>query len=264
MGCEILKSNIVFNKMVAPGIYQMTFSCADIARSASPGQFVHIKINDSGHILRRPFSISDVIGDTVYIVYQVRGAGTLIMSHLKVGDQIDVIGPLGRGFDTTSSFQNPVIIGGGLGIAPLIYLSKSLNKKIKVFLGYRDQPFLAEKFESPIIATETGVIGQKGFITDALSEYLKSCEPKELACDNKETMPDVIYACGPIGMLREIKAISQCYGIPCQISLEERMGCGIGACLVCSCKIKAGDGWHYKRVCADGPVFNADEVIFDD
>ncbi|SHE47649.1 dihydroorotate oxidase B, electron transfer subunit [Caldanaerobius fijiensis DSM 17918] len=248
-----MKSSILFNRLLAPGIYQMAFSCADIARSASPGQFVHIKLNDSGHILRRPFSISNIIGDIVYIVYQVRGSGTLIISRLKSGDEIDVIGPLGRGFDISRTKNRALIVGGGLGIAPLLYLSRMLSNKSEVFLGYKDHLFLVEEFEHPIVSTETGISGYRGFVTDALKEYLES-----------SPMADIIYACGPVGMLKAVKSISQHYGIPCQVSLEERMGCGIGACLVCSCKIKAEDGWHYMRVCADGPVFMADEVIFDD
>lgn len=245
---------MLFNSLIARGIYKLAFSCADMARMALPGQFVHVKVNDSSRILRRPFSVSDVIDDVLYIVYQVRGAGTRTLSQLKPGDEIDVIGPLGKGFDVDKAKHRALVVGGGLGIAPMVYLAKNLGEKARVFLGYKDQLFLMDEFNSPIVSTETGEYGYRGFITELVEGYLKQCD----------FTPDIIYACGPVGMLKSIRALSQRYRIPCEISLEERMGCGIGACLVCSCKIKSGESWHYKRVCADGPVFTADEVIFDD
>ncbi|WP_026487468.1 dihydroorotate dehydrogenase electron transfer subunit [Caldanaerobius polysaccharolyticus] len=249
MTCRVL-----FNNLIARDIYRLAFSCADIARSASPGQFVHVKVNDTSHILRRPFSVSDVIGDVVYIVYQIRGAGTRALSQLKPGDEIDVIGPLGRGFDVDKVKDKALVVGGGLGIAPMVYLAKTLGEKARIFLGYKNQLFLLDEFNSPIVSIESGEYDYKGLITELVEGYLKQCE----------FTPDIIYACGPVGMLKSIRALSQRYRIPCEISLEERMGCGIGACLVCSCKITSGESWHYKRVCADGPVFTADEVIFDD
>ena len=193
------------------------------------------------------------------------------MSSLKCGDSIYINGPFGHGFDTGYALNNAVIVGGGIGIAPLLYLQKRLGASIRtnVFLGFSNEPYLTDMFIGKLnenIFVTTG----NTFVTDLLDSFLKrygafNCGERGTKIDGANDC-DVIYACGPRPMLARIKNMSKKYGVPCQISMEEKMCCGIGACLVCPCKTKDGlgrDGWNYKRVCRDGPVFKADDIIFD-
>ena len=191
------------------------------------------------------------------MVYRVAGAGTEEFSHLKAGDTIDVLGPLGNGF-TLREGKKAFLIGGGIGIPPMLELAKELSlvtgrENIQAVLGYRDsQMFLKEEFEQygPVyVATEDGSFGTKGNVLDAIRENALDAQ--------------VIYACGPTPMLRALKAYAKEQGMECWLSLEEKMACGVGACLACVCRSKEVDGHshvHNKRVCKDGPVFLADEI----
>ncbi len=236
-----------------------------LAKKSSPGQFLHIRINKEGLLLRRPFSIHKVEKEKVYILFRVRGEGTKVLSQYKRGDFLDIIGPLGRGFDlqfTVYSLQFTVIlVAGGIGVAPLLFLAqklkefKALKSKLLVFLGAksRKEILCRQDFEDlgckVLIATEDGSFGFKGKVTDLLVRKLSSIGHK---------LPIKMYACGPEGMFLELSKILKNYpNITCQISLEQFMGCGIGACRGCVIKTKQG----FRRVCRDGPVFDIKEVF---
>lgn len=251
--CKIL-SNI----RICDNIFEMRFIDKDIAELSRPGQFIHISVgNEYGPILRRPISISDVNKDDsiISLVYQTVGKGTTLLSKMSEGDTIDIIGPLGNGFPIYKE-KKCAIVGGGIGIAPLLFLTKELTS-CDIFLGFKTDTYLIKDFEktgfSVNIATENGISGYSGYVTDLLKNNIEKY--------------DIVYSCGPKLMMQKVSQICNENNKECFISLEERMACGIGACLVCTCKIKVKDdkkGYSNKRVCKDGPVFNAKEVIFDD
>ncbi len=232
------------NEKLAKNVYKMVLS-GDTSGIVRPGQFINIKVPDK--YLRRPISVCDYDGDTVTVIYKVVGEGTKIMSEIKNGAALDVLTGLGNGFDTEKSGKNPLLIGGGVGVPPLYNLAKKLKsegKDVTVILGFNssDEVFLKEEFEKTAkvyLTTADGSAGQKGFVTDAMEslDY------------------DYIYTCGPHAMLRAVYDKSKTGG---QFSFEERMGCGFGACMGCSCKTKYGA----KRICKDGPVLEKEEIVW--
>lgn len=241
----------------AKEIYDITVLCPEIAREAQWGQFVHIKAE--GFFLRRPISIceADPERGTIRLVYEVRGEGTKELSKLHEGDLIDIMGPLGKGFAPLDKNSRAIVIGGGIGTPPLMEGAKYYGKNATAIIGFRsaNAVILEEDYRrtgaKTLLATDDGTRGTHGFVTDILKEELKADKP------------DIIYACGPKPMLKAVAQMAAGYGIRCQVSLEERMGCGIGACLVCACKTKRPDGSEtYSHVCKDGPVFEAEEVVF--
>ena len=249
---------IVGKKSIAKGMYDFTIYCPEIVNQAKAGQFVNILVD--GHTLRRPISICGIDKEkgNLRIVFEVRGSGTEEMAKLNVGGMMDVMGPLGsHGFDLLDKSKKAIAIGGGIGTPPMLEVCKHYGENAKAILGFRsaDACILEKDFADTgakvLLTTDDGTKVRKGFVTDVLLEELE-----------KET-PDIIYACGPMPMLKALSKIADEKGIRCQVSLEERMGCGIGACLVCACKIKVGDGETYKHVCKDGPVFESKEVRFD-
>ena len=253
---------IVNNEKISDNMYYMGFKSRVIADKGQPGQFVHIKVPDnSSLLLRRPFSINHIDKDReiVYIAYQIIGEGTLILSKLRGGDMLDILGPLGRGFSMEEGIDRVAIIGGGCGIAPLRYIPSYWPKaSYTAFLGYRTRTsiYQLKDFENICsrvwFTTDDGSAGEGGFVTDVFKRELDKIRPQ------------LIMACGPIDMLKQVQHIANEKEIACQISLEERMGCGIGACMVCSCAIKVKEGFEYQKVCSDGPVFPSDEVILDE
>jgi dihydroorotate dehydrogenase electron transfer subunit len=246
------KTIITEQTMLAEDIYSMWIKAEDIASTAKPGQFVSLYCQDGSRLLPRPISICEIdkVQGTVRLVYRTAGKGTKEFSKLKPGDTIEVMGPLGNGF--TLEGKKALLIGGGIGIPPMLELAKNLHCEKQMVLGYRDTTFLEDEFTpfgKVYLATEDGSKGTKGNVLDAIRE------------NNLEA--DIIFACGPTPMLRGIQAYALEKGIKCQLSLEERMACGIGACLGCVCKTKEVD--HHsnvknKRICLDGPVFYAEEV----
>lgn len=249
-------AKILSQNKIADGIYSMWIETA-AAKEAKPGQFIDVYVNDDSKLLPRPISICEVKDDSLRIVYRVVGGGTKIMSTYEEGDEIQIIGPLGNGFDMRDG--KAILVGGGIGIPPMVELAKNLSEKIGKenvisVMGYRDELFLTdelEQFSTVVIATEDGSTGTKGTVIDAL--------------DENGVDGDVLYACGPIPMLKALKDWANGKGIECQISLEERMACGIGACLACVCKTKEKDEHSNvcnKRICKDGPVFDANEIDF--
>lgn len=251
-------SIIVSKKEIAEGIFDIYVDCAEVSRNAKPGQFIHIDCGDGVNtLLRRPISICDAKDSKVRFLFEVKGSGTKYLANKNEGDIINFLGPLGRGFTVSDSFKKPAVIGGGIGIFPLLMLSKRLNNP-SIYLGFRnkDRLVLQQDFkkvaDSLYIATDDGSYGYNGFALDLLKN------------DISEGEIDIIYACGPKSMLAEVKKIAESNKIKCQLSLEQRMGCGIGACLTCVCKTIGNGSAEYKRVCKDGPVFWSDEVILDD
>lgn len=247
--CEDIAQDIFLLELFAPGI----------ARSAAPGQFVHVAVPGAGaNILRRPISLMgfDAGTGTLSMAIQVKGEGTKRLRALHPGDTVDVLGPIGRGFELRGA-RRAFFIGGGVGVAPVRGALDAFSGACdcEAFFGYRGKAFAygLDGLSCPVhVATDDGTLGESGIITAPLLRALDA------------GAPDMMFACGPAPMLRAVQRIALERNIPCQLSLEERMGCGLGACLVCNCKVRAADGFDYRRVCVDGPVFDAGEVLFDD
>ena len=254
------KENAVVHsqEQLADGIYSMWIN-TEAAKDAKPGQFISMYTKDATKLLPRPISICEIDKENgrLRVVYRVTGpkTGTEEFSKLKAGDIIPVIGPLGNGFPYEKAEGKKVfLMGGGIGVPPILELAKQMDcEKKQIVVGYRDaQTFLKEEFEQNgelYISTEDGSVGTKGNVMDAIRENALEA--------------DMIYACGPTPMLRAIKQYAEENGIECYISLEERMACGIGACLACICKSKEKDAHsnvNNKRICKDGPVFLSTEV----
>ncbi|MDO5418123.1 MAG: dihydroorotate dehydrogenase electron transfer subunit [Lachnospiraceae bacterium] len=247
---------VVSQEMLAPGIYSMWIKTEAIASQAVPGQFISVYSHDGAKLLPRPISLCEIDkeGGKLRIVYRVAGAGTEEFSHYQAGDPIDILGPLGNGFPLKEAEGRRVfLIGGGIGIPPMLETAKQLKADKTMVLGYRDsQMFLKDAFaeNGPVyVATEDGSAGTRGNVLNAIKEQ------------NLEA--DMIFACGPTPMLRALKAYAAEKNMECYISLEEKMACGIGACLACVCQSKDVDHHshvHNKRICKDGPVFRAEEV----
>ncbi len=237
---------------LATDVYSLVLEIPEIASQAKAGQFVSVYSKDGSKLLPRPISLCEVDkeGKTIRLVYRVAGAGTREFSDLQEGETVDVMGPLGNGFQKKE--KKAVLIGGGIGIPPMLQLAKELNCEKSIVLGFRDETFLLEDLKENgevYIASEDGKTGVQGNVLDAIREY--------------GITGDVIYACGPTPMLRAVKEYAIANHIEAQISLEEKMACGIGACLACVCQSKEVDNHSYvknKRICKDGPVFDAQEV----
>lgn len=240
---------------LATGVYSMWIKTEKIAKASKPGQFISVYCKDGSRLLPRPISICEIDKErnALRIVYRVLGKGTEEFATYQVGDEIRILGPLGNGFPITD--KNAIIIGGGIGIPPMVELAKALKGEKYIVSGYRDEIFLQDdlkKYGELFIATEDGSIGTKGTVIDAIKE--------------NKLKASVIYACGPTPMLKAVKAYAMEHDIEAWLSLEEKMACGIGACLACVCKSKEKDehtNVHNKRVCKEGPVFLATEVEFE-
>ena len=250
---------VVSQEQLADGIFSMWIQTENIGKEAKPGQFVSLYSKDGSKLLPRPISLCEIDRENsrLRLVYRVTGAktGTEEFSRLKAGDTIPVIGPLGNGFSVEKAEgKRAFLMGGGIGVPPILELAKQMQcEKKQIVVGYRNaQTFLKEEFEAVgelYISTEDGSVGTKGNVMDAIRE--------------QRLEADIIYACGPTPMLRAIKQYAEENGIECYISLEERMACGIGACLACVCKSKEKDAHsnvNNKRICKDGPVFLSTEV----
>lgn len=233
-------------------IFSMWIQDDEMACNTKPGQFLSLYCKDGSRLLPRPISVCEIdkIKGALRLVYRVVGSGTEEFSYMQVGDTIEVMGPLGNGF--TLEGKKAILIGGGIGIPPMLELAKQLECEKQIVLGYRDDLFLNEDFTAygnVYISTEDGSTGTKGNVIDAIKEnHLEA---------------DIIFACGPTPMLKGVKTYALEHGIKAQLSLEERMACGIGACLACVCKSKEKDhhtNVNNKRICKEGPVFYAEEV----
>ena len=248
---------VVSQEEIAEGIFSMWLE-TKAAEDAKPGQFISMYTNDGSKLLPRPISICEIDKENgrLHMVYRVTGenTGTEQFSKMKAGDTLPVIGPLGNGFPLEEGKgKKAFLMGGGIGVPPILELSKQLDCEKQIVVGYRNaDTFLREEFErngQVYISTEDGSVGTKGNVMDAIRENGLDA--------------DIIYACGPTPMLRAIKAYAEEHNITCYISLEERMACGIGACLACVCNSKEKDAHSNvknKRICKEGPVFLAEEV----
>lgn len=250
---------VLSQRSLGNDIYDLVLQTKDIARAAKVGQFVSVYSNDKSKLLPRPISLCGIDREkgTLRLVYRVtgQGTGTEEFSRLKEGDTVKLLGPLGNGF-TVESGKKAFLIGGGIGVPPMLQLAKEMRaagENLQVVMGYRNaDTFLLDEFEAvaeTFVATEDGSLGTKGNVIDAI--------------ENEKLNADVIYACGPTPMLRALKNYAEENNMVCYISMEERMACGIGACLACVCKSRDKDAHsnvNNKRICKEGPVFNAKEV----
>lgn len=248
---------VVSQEEIGKDIFSLWLQTDQMAQYARPGQFLSLYTGNAGKLLPRPISICEIDKETsrIRLVYRVTGknTGTEAFSKMQPEDKIEALGPLGNGFPLEEAEGKKVfLIGGGIGIPPILETAKQLNAQKTAVLGYRDELFLNEefaKYADVYVATEDGSSGTKGNVLNAIQE--------------KTLEADVIFACGPTPMLRALKEYAAANHITCWISMEERMACGIGACLACVCKSKDIDAHsqvHNKRVCKDGPVFLSTEV----
>jgi dihydroorotate dehydrogenase electron transfer subunit len=240
---------------IAPGVFNCILFAPKIAGAASAGQFVTVICGE--YTLRRPISICgfDAGLGILRLVFEVRGKGTAWLAERQEGESLDLLGPLGHGFPLADSSKKAVLIGGGIGTPPLLPVAQFFGANATVITGFRNgaAAILQEDFmgagAKTILCTDDGSAGFHGFTTQALEQHLS-----QNACD-------VFYTCGPKVMMKRIADIAEKNGIPGYISMEERMGCGVGACLGCTCKTKDDKGdSHMTRVCLNGPVFSASEV----
>jgi len=255
-----IRAKIILNKKFRGNYWHCVVHAVSIAGKSNPGQFLNVRISDGlKPFLRRPFSIHNINGSNLEILYEVIGEGTLLLSKKKAGDSLDIIGPLGNGFNyrlPITDYRLPILIGGGIGIAPLLFLSNKIKAKNKIALiGARasSQVLCEKEFKNAgcdvKIATDDGSLGFKGKVTGLLKFLLTTNDQR----------PTTIYACGPRPMLKAVCNIALRNNIPAQVSLEEHMSCGIGACLGCVVKTRNG----LERVCKEGPVFNAEDIIWE-
>ncbi len=250
------KYQVIENKALARDIFSIVILCPEIAEIAVPGQFVHIL--PESQTLRRPISICDIDKNagTLRIVFIVKGEGTKKISQAREGTLIDMLAPLGHGFTVNDKFKKVILIGGGIGTPPMLPLAKHYGEKAVVISGFRNaeavilQNDFRQTRAETILCTDDGSMGRNGFVTEPLKELLD------------RDSADAVYACGPMPMLKNIAAIANERNVYCEVSLEERMGCGIGACLVCACKTMKDGEEHFAHVCKNGPVFDAKEVIW--
>ena len=245
MLCKLIKKI-----QLSSSVYDYTVFCPEMAEKTKPGQFLHILCGGDAY-LRRPISVCEVIdNESVRFIFQVKGKGTEALLSKNEGDMLDILGPLGNGFNKTEG--KTVLVGGGIGIFPLLQLSKEFKGDVTVLLGFRSKADVLmteefSKYANVLVATDDGTFGHHGYVTDLLRETLKNGGI------------DKVYTCGPTPMMRIVSDIVKEFSVDAEVSLEERMGCGIGACVTCACTV-AG---KRKRVCKDGPVFNASEVEWD-
>ena len=246
---RIINAEIADNREIAKGIFKMRLKLPAGYPCPAPGQFVCLYLNDESRLLPRPFSVCDWEGaGLLTLVYGLKGAGTKIMSGYGSGTVLRVSTPAGNGFNT-QGIKECLLVGGGIGAPPLVYLSKSHANDVsmRAVLGFKSEPFLEKDFHCSVeVATEDGSAGFKGNVLDLIKKSNISCE--------------YIFACGPKPMLKALAGFAAERGLSLWVSLEERMGCGFGACLGCVCRTRAGS----RKICQDGPVFEAGEVIWDE
>ncbi len=251
---QIKNAPILFHRKVSSCARHISLSLPAIAGTAEPGQFLHLRISSGSPspLLRRPFSINDVQGDRVSILYEVKGAGTKLLSKMLPGETLDVIGPLGMGFDIDPQKREHLLVAGGMGLAPMGLLARSLKGmklKPELLYGCRSSAELVKPgITGCQISSEDGSCGKKGLVTSLLLDRLRICRDP------------AVYACGPWPMLKAVAGICHKNNIPCQVSLESFMACGVGACQ--GCVVKNSDG-NYVSVCDKGPVFNSRQIDWD-
>lgn len=257
---------LVNKEKIKDDIYKFSVESEEMCKLAKPGQFLEIKVLKGVEpLLRRPISIYnvDINKNWLEFIFQVKGKGTSILAEVEVGQDIDIVGPIGNGTFCIKKYNNVAIIGGGIGVFPLYELTKQLKlagtECIDTYLGFRNKDYVtnesefAEVSNNLVITTDDGSYKEKGFAINKLREDIEAKE------NNGEKF-DIIFACGPLPMLKAVQSLAIEKNIPCQLSLEERMACGLGVCLGCAVKLAGTEELKYKHVCKDGPVFWANEV----
>lgn len=255
MSKKVVEGKIIGQGEIAPMIYKMIIKAPEVAQSAKCGQFVNVYPRSKSTLLPRPISISEIGEGTITLVYGVVGEGTREFSKLITGDSVRISTALGNGYSVQEA-EVSVLVGGGIGVPPLVELAKNIKGQKIAVLGFREDPILVEALEAlgvkVYVATDTGKVGFKGNVIELIkAEGIKG---------------DYFYACGPKVMLRALSNYCESQNIPIQVSMEERMGCGYGACVGCVCKIKTATekGFEHKKVCKEGPVFLGSEVKWDE
>jgi len=249
---KLLHAQILDNVQIAPDIFSMIVHAPEIAAAACAGQFAMIYLNNGELLLPRPISICDAGDENLRFVYQVVGKGTEAMAKMQKGENVKILAPLGKGFftgeDARTSLENVALVGGGIGTPPLLLLAKTLKAqgaKVDVFLGFRTNPILTSEFEAIAdnlyMATDDGSVGHKGNIIEVLQMH--------------NAQYDEILACGPRPMLDTLANYAHSKGIPCQLSMEERMACGLGTCVGCVLEVRG----TYLKICTEGPVFYSEK-----
>lgn len=273
----VFDCELIAQSEIAPGVVRVLLKGEHIARQAEAGQFVNVRVGEgTDPLLRRPFSIHAAYPDegVFGLLYVLRGRGTMLLHKMQPGDRISVVGPLGRGFGLGDSPETEhVVVAGGCGAAPLHFLCDALCRKwdcsnVTVLGGAQSRDAVLCELEfkahgvNVAVSTDDGSYGYKGYVTDLLEEHLKN---------RQSDRPVRVYSCGPHAMLKRVADISRAYGAEkCQVSLENLMACGFGVCMGCVQKIKGaqageetGLDWHHERVCKDGPVFDAEDVVWE-
>jgi len=257
-----VRAEVVSNRYVKANCYKLVLKPEFPFSNAEPGQFIHIRVKDDfSPLLRRPFSISGARSEGIEIIYKVVGKGTKILSEVKKGDRLDILGPCGKGFSILEGAEKHLLIGGGIGCAPLVFLTHKITEKVKnktsilVFLGFKkaEDIICQEEFKGKNIilhiATEDGSYGYNGLVSSLVEDYLRK-------------LPSLsrlkIYACGPREMLKTVARLSFDYSIPSEVLMEEIIGCGVGACRGCVVRGTTG----YLRVCQEGPVFDVKDILW--
>jgi len=250
---EKIKTKILSNKTIANNVYEMQLEVPSIVKEAKAGQFVNLYLRDESKLLPRPISICEVDIKTgiLILVYAVFGEGTKIISGYKAGEVIQIMGPFGNGYDISEGSTH-LLVGGGVGTPPLVELAKRLTGDIIIVVGFKSETYLVDQLKKHgrvYVATDDGSNGYHGTVVDVLEAH--------------KITADMVYACGPKPMLKALQKWINQENMPAQLSLEERMGCGFGACVGCVVKVVSTNdaGYDYKKVCVDGPVFDSKEVI---
>ena len=250
---DVYSCDVVHNEKLTDRVYAVTISCPEIAGAARPGQFINIKCG-ADSLLRRPISICGVDEDEIRFVFEVKGAGTSWLSRRVPGRRLDVLGPLGNGYHIPDG--DIIVVGGGVGTPPLLFAAASSTGAVSAVIGFSDSRavILRNEFEtvcdSVCVTTDDGSSGIRGTVSGPLTELLEKGGNKP------------VLACGPQLMLRAVADICDRFGAPCQVSMEERMACGVGACVVCACATQRDGAQGMSLVCKDGPVFDAREVVW--
>lgn len=254
MSKKVLEGKVLSNHEIAKDVYKMVIEAPEVAKSADVGQFVNLYPKSKSTLLPRPISISEIDEETLTLVYGVVGEGTAEFASYEALDTIRLSTALGTGYKI-QEVKTHVLVGGGIGVPPLVELAKRIRGEKIAVLGFRDEPFLIEELEKAgakvYVATDSGNYGFKGNVVELIK--------------NEGIKGDYYYSCGPKPMLRALTTYCESIDTPIQVSLEERMGCGYGACVGCVCKTKdkSEKGYEQKKVCKDGPVFLGSEVVWE-
>jgi dihydroorotate dehydrogenase electron transfer subunit len=251
---------IVSNERDTDSYFRLVVRAPQIAPLVQPGQFAHVRVLPlKDALLRRPFSIFQVEGDTFSILYKTIGKGTDVLSRMRAGEELNVIAPLGHGFTLPKSGgETPLLVAGGYGMAALYLLAERSPQKGIVFVGGRrrvdilcEKEFRALDWDVRVTA-EDGSHGEKGIVTKPLVDELR-----------RSVAQRKVFACGPTPMLEAVGKIAEEFDVPAELSMDEHMCCGVGVCLTCVIPVKTGDGWEYQRSCTEGPVFDAKEIVWE-